>query len=100
MFPELFGWKSCKWVTKVTLCKKYRKGFWERIGCHARGRIAQNERWAPQAKGVWTVLSTMNQGFLYLTGPRIGTLVMQKSGFYLGWFVDTFKNVLRLKNDE
>ena len=100
VFPSLFGWKSCKWVTKVTLRKSYRKGFWERIGCHARGRIAFDERWAPQARGVWTVLSSMNQWFLKITGPRVGAVVMQYSGFYLGWFVDTFKSLLRLKNHE
>uniref|UniRef100_A0A7S3PJ36 Oxidoreductase molybdopterin-binding domain-containing protein n=2 Tax=Aplanochytrium stocchinoi TaxID=215587 RepID=A0A7S3PJ36_9STRA len=99
VFPSLFGWKSCKWVTKVDLAVEYKKGFWERIGCHARGRVKYNERWAPQASKFWKFLAGSNSTFLSVFGQSIGTFVMQKSGFYLGFCVDTIKYVFKLKND-
>eukprot|EP00928_Gymnodinium_smaydae_P055929 TRINITY_DN39393_c0_g1_i1.p1 TRINITY_DN39393_c0_g1~~TRINITY_DN39393_c0_g1_i1.p1 ORF type:complete len:345 (+),score=44.71 TRINITY_DN39393_c0_g1_i1:98-1036(+) len=100
VFPGLFGWKSCKWLSKIDVSVTYEKGFWERIGCHARGRVEFNERWAPQASSVWNVLSTQNKLFAAVFGERIWTLVMQTSGPFLGYWVDTIKYHLRLSNKD
>jgi DMSO/TMAO reductase YedYZ molybdopterin-dependent catalytic subunit len=56
--PKLFGWKSAKWLTKVEFVNVVKqRGFWERLGCHERGRVAEDERWAPgNAALIWPVL--------------------------------------------
>mmetsp|Transcript_6044 Transcript_6044/g.7896 ORF Transcript_6044/g.7896 Transcript_6044/m.7896 type:complete len:350 (+) Transcript_6044:83-1132(+) len=100
VFPTLFGWKSCKWVSTVRLLTEYRKGFWERIGCHARGRVEFDERWAPQASKVWNVLYGSNAMFLKVFGDKVGFFVMQKSGYYLGVCVDSIQYLLNFKKQE
>ena len=44
VFPTVYGWKSAKYLTRVRLLRRYEDGFWERLGCHRRGRWALEER--------------------------------------------------------
>ena len=56
VLPHLFGWKSCKWLHQVEFLSSHQQGFWEKLGCHMRGRVELNERWAPKTKSIWDFL--------------------------------------------
>ena len=42
--PELYGWKSAKWIMEIKLMKGYVDGFWEAYGYHQRGYVEEEER--------------------------------------------------------
>lgn len=42
--PHLYGWKSAKWLTEITLLPSYVDGFWEMYGYHERGNVWEEER--------------------------------------------------------
>ena len=42
--PQLYAWKSAKWVAGVELMERDRPGFWERNGYHMRGDPWKDER--------------------------------------------------------
>jgi DMSO/TMAO reductase YedYZ molybdopterin-dependent catalytic subunit len=42
--PQLYAWKSAKWVAGVELMEQDRPGFWERNGYHMRGDPWTQER--------------------------------------------------------
>jgi len=42
--PHLYGWKSAKWVKKITFTDVYVDGYWESLGYHPRGRVDLEER--------------------------------------------------------
>lgn len=42
--PHLYGWKSAKWLTKITFIDKYVDGYWELRGYHERGNVFYEER--------------------------------------------------------
>jgi DMSO/TMAO reductase YedYZ molybdopterin-dependent catalytic subunit len=44
MFPQLYGWKSVKWVRTIEFAEKYKDGYWEVMGYHPRGRVDFRER--------------------------------------------------------
>jgi DMSO/TMAO reductase YedYZ molybdopterin-dependent catalytic subunit len=44
--PQLYAWKSAKWVAGVTLMKDDRPGFWEANGYHERGDPWREERYS------------------------------------------------------
>ncbi|GBG33486.1 Hypothetical Protein FCC1311_097092 [Hondaea fermentalgiana] len=99
VFPTLYGWKSCKWVSELAFLPKYRKGWWERVACHSRGRVAFDERWAKDAGAFWTLLSSCNMFYLRVFGDTFAP-VMQISGQILARIVDFLKASLRLHNDQ
>lgn len=39
VIPNLWGYKSCKWVSKIYFLKEYIRGFWESNGYEDRGEI-------------------------------------------------------------
>jgi DMSO/TMAO reductase YedYZ molybdopterin-dependent catalytic subunit len=41
--PNLWGYKSCKWLTKVAFVEKYVTGYWELRGYTHRGEIEPGE---------------------------------------------------------
>jgi DMSO/TMAO reductase YedYZ molybdopterin-dependent catalytic subunit len=43
-FPNLYGWKSAKWLTSIEFLSEYKDGFWEMYGYHERGNIWAEER--------------------------------------------------------
>jgi DMSO/TMAO reductase YedYZ molybdopterin-dependent catalytic subunit len=43
-FPNLYGWKSAKWVNRIELVSGYRDGYWEAFGYHERANIWEEER--------------------------------------------------------
>lgn len=43
LIPNLWGYKSCKWLTKVTFSKNNVSGFWETHGYDDRGLIEAGE---------------------------------------------------------
>ncbi|HLK62859.1 MAG TPA: sulfite oxidase-like oxidoreductase [Bryobacteraceae bacterium] len=43
--PQLYAWKSAKWVAGVELIEKDRAGFWEANGYHMRGDPWREERY-------------------------------------------------------
>jgi len=53
IFPKLYGWKSAKYLQEVYFFDNYVQGFWEQNGAHQRGRVAEEEKWVPEAAAVW-----------------------------------------------
>jgi len=43
-FPDLYGWKSAKWLTAINVLSEYVDGYWEERGYHERGNIWLEER--------------------------------------------------------
>jgi DMSO/TMAO reductase YedYZ molybdopterin-dependent catalytic subunit len=44
--PQLYAWKSAKWIAGVTLMRDDRPGFWEANGYHERGDPWREERYS------------------------------------------------------
>ncbi len=42
--PQLYGWKSVKWLMGLELLERYKPGYWEARGYHPRGDPWQEER--------------------------------------------------------
>lgn len=42
--PRLFGWKSAKWLGRITVTSSYIDGLWEALAYHERGLVASDER--------------------------------------------------------
>ena len=42
--PRLYGWKSAKWVHRITLHEEYQDGYWEALAYHERGLVRAQER--------------------------------------------------------
>jgi DMSO/TMAO reductase YedYZ molybdopterin-dependent catalytic subunit len=42
--PQLYGWKSAKWLNRIEFMKDYKDGYWEMYGYHERGDIWDEER--------------------------------------------------------
>ncbi len=42
--PQLYGWKSAKWLTEIEFTPAYSDGYWEQFGYHERGNIWEEER--------------------------------------------------------
>jgi DMSO/TMAO reductase YedYZ molybdopterin-dependent catalytic subunit len=58
IIPHLWGYKSCKWLTKINFIEKYETGYWELRGYSHRGLIEPGEtldvnsqRWRPISGG-------------------------------------------------
>jgi DMSO/TMAO reductase YedYZ molybdopterin-dependent catalytic subunit len=45
MVPQLYGWKSAKWIKAIELVATDRPGFWEERGYHLRGDPWREERY-------------------------------------------------------
>lgn len=89
VFPKCFGWKSAKFLTHVRLLPEHRPGFWEKLGCHARGRWALEERWAPGTSArVWNVLAWITDRYRVLGGEWVWERVMVHGGRWLGGVAD------------
>ena len=88
VFPDCYGWKSAKFLSSIEFtadASDAARGFWEKLGCHPRGRWAREERWAPGASnGVWTVLAWITGLYRKLFGERVWELVMVHGGRALG----------------
>jgi DMSO/TMAO reductase YedYZ molybdopterin-dependent catalytic subunit len=41
---HLYGWKSAKWLNKISLISEYKDGYWEAYGYHERGNKWNEER--------------------------------------------------------
>jgi DMSO/TMAO reductase YedYZ molybdopterin-dependent catalytic subunit len=46
--PQLYGWKSAKWLTGIEFLPNYQDGYWENVGYHERGNIWDEERFKGQ----------------------------------------------------
>jgi len=42
--PQLYLWKSAKWLNEIEFIPEYRDGYWEMYGYHQRGNIWEEER--------------------------------------------------------
>ena len=42
--PNLYGWKSAKWVNRIEFMPDYRDGYWETYGYHERADVSDEER--------------------------------------------------------
>ena len=42
--PQLYGWKSAKWLTGIEFILEYRDGYWEMYGYNERANIWEEER--------------------------------------------------------
>ena len=45
MVPQLYAWKSAKWVCGIELVAEDQPGYWERGGYHSHGDPWKEERW-------------------------------------------------------
>ena len=45
MVPQLYAWKSVKWIQAIELVAVDRPGFWEERGYHFRGDPWREERY-------------------------------------------------------
>ena len=50
LVPQLFLWKSVKWLTKMHFLKDWERGFWEVRGYHQRGDPWLEERYSSQER--------------------------------------------------
>ena len=94
LLPTLFGWKSAKWVVRWTFLNEYKPGFWERLGCHPRGRHVHNGRFDTKAEGIWTWLIAAPFAYRRMFGDRVWIIVMQFGGSLLGMIVRYFLSFL------
>lgn len=89
VFPRCYGWKSNKFLTRVDLLPDDAPGFWEKLGCHPRGRWALEERWAPGTSSrVWNLLAWITDQYRVFGGERVWEFVMVRGGRCLGWLAD------------
>jgi len=42
--PDLYGWKSAKWVNRMEFIRDYQDGYWENFGYHERAEVWDEER--------------------------------------------------------
>ncbi len=42
--PQLYGWKSAKWLGEIEFIPRYQDGYWEAYGYHERANIWEEER--------------------------------------------------------
>ena len=42
--PQLYGWKSAKWLTEIEFIPEYEDGYWEAYSYHERGNVWDEER--------------------------------------------------------
>jgi len=42
--PQLYGWKSAKWLGRIDFIADYADGYWEAYGYHERGNVDEEER--------------------------------------------------------
>lgn len=47
LVPQLYAWKSAKWICGIELVERDQPGYWERGGYHMRGDPWQEERFQP-----------------------------------------------------
>ncbi|HXW36952.1 MAG TPA: sulfite oxidase-like oxidoreductase [Nitrososphaerales archaeon] len=43
-FPNLYAWKSAKWVNRIEFIQGYVDGYWEMYGYHERAGVMEEER--------------------------------------------------------
>jgi DMSO/TMAO reductase YedYZ molybdopterin-dependent catalytic subunit len=91
VLPNLYGWKSAKWLVELSLVDDFSAGFWERCGCHPRGRHALNERFREGWSAVvWGWLAAAPGVYRVLGGYGMWVWVMQAGGVALGTIVSRF----------
>jgi DMSO/TMAO reductase YedYZ molybdopterin-dependent catalytic subunit len=94
VLPSLFGWKSAKWLLELELCDAYRPGFWERCGCHPRGRVRLNERFREGwSAAIWSWLAAAPGAYRRVGGYDVWICVMQAGGTALGALVSRFTSL-------
>jgi DMSO/TMAO reductase YedYZ molybdopterin-dependent catalytic subunit len=42
--PQLYGWKSAKWLGEIEFIPRYEDGYWEAYGYHERANVWEEER--------------------------------------------------------
>ena len=42
--PQLYGWKSAKWLNRIEFIADYVDGYWEMFGYHERANVWEEER--------------------------------------------------------
>lgn len=100
VFPSLYGWKSAKFLKEVHFLATdddapgARRGFWEKLGCHPRGRWAEEQRWAPGTSAVvWNALAGMTDLYRVVGGVAVWERVMVHGGRVLGAIASTWETV-------
>mmetsp|Transcript_31179 Transcript_31179/g.37722 ORF Transcript_31179/g.37722 Transcript_31179/m.37722 type:complete len:149 (-) Transcript_31179:603-1049(-) len=89
VFPDLYGWKSAKWLCRLELMSEYAPGFWETLGCHRRGRVELEERFEAGWKlWVWRCLAAAPGLYRRIFGYDVWVWVMQTGGQALGSIVE------------
>ncbi len=46
--PQLYGWKSAKWLREIEFIPQYQDGYWEMYSYHERGNVWDEERFKGQ----------------------------------------------------
>lgn len=89
---------SFRYLTEIEFLPRMKKGFWENLGCNERGRVALDERWAPEVNGIWTVLKGLTSGYRVF-GYGTWVNVMQTGGRLLGGIMQRLQPSLRANLD-
>lgn len=87
LLPNLYGWKSAKWVVQWKFLNEYQPGFWERLGCHSRGRHALEERFDARHSRIWKWIAATPGLYRWAFGNQVWVWVMQQGGSLLGKIV-------------
>ena len=99
-FPTLYGWKSAKYLNRVTLFEEHEDGFWEKLGCSRRGRWAHEERWQSGSSArVWTVLAWITNRYRFF-GEGVWVWVMVRGGAALGALCAKWTSLFDLRRSE
>lgn len=97
VFPTLFGWKSAKFLTQIIFEQHSRSegfyGFWEKNGCHNRGRVAFNERWDKNAENDWNRKIAILNFYKNFLGTETWLKIMQIGGNAQGKWVQLKKKI-------
>lgn len=99
-FPALYGWKSAKYLNRVTLLEEHEDGFWEKLGCSRRGRWALEERWQSGSSArVWTILAWITNRYRFF-GEGVWVWVMVRGGAALGAMCAKWTSLFNLGRSE
>lgn len=98
--PSLFGWKSAKYLTEIHFLPSYQNGFWEKLGCHQRGRAMLGERWTASAATSWQWLVWMADLYRRFVGPKVYWMNLWIGSNVLGWFSRAFGLLTSTHNEK
>jgi len=107
VFPALWGWKSAKYMTEIQLLDEFKQGFWEKLMCHDRGRIFDEngrylqERWHPTASksGFHDFMTGMVNLYHHIFGAKVYGFTMYLGGILVRMITRPLLRFEHMKKD-